>query len=72
MVIEIKIYTLSMSFDPIRWQEEFDTVNQRVSDFIKDAVMDRTAGTITDQTFLDEETGYVVATVNIRPSHGGN
>lgn len=65
MVIKIEIYTLSMSFDPVRWQEEYDAINKRVSEWIKEMVLHGNAGAIGAQTFLDEETGYVVARVTV-------
>lgn len=65
MSITIRIYTLAMSFDPERWQEEYDAINERVSRHIKEAVISANAGAIGHQTFLDEDTGYVLATVDI-------
>lgn len=65
MIIDVQIYTTPLSTQADKFQEQIDGIMQRVRDFIRSSMIHRSAGIITEQTFLDENSLMVVARCRI-------
>lgn len=65
MHIKIHIFTGSMSHSPERFTEEMDDLLERIRNHIRESVLTNKAGAIGNMTFLDEESHYVLATINV-------
>ena len=70
MHINIHIFTGSMSHSPERFVEEMDDLLERIRNHIRDSVINNRAGAIGNQTFLDEVSNYVLATITVDKNAG--
>jgi hypothetical protein len=54
-----------MSHSPERFKEEMDDIMGRIKEHIDNAIVNNKAGAIGNSTFLDKDSGYILATLNV-------